>query len=511
MIKLLQLITLSELGGAQMVLYHLVSGLERGKYDITVACAPGGDLVARLRALDGVRVVEIPALKREIAPVSDLTAFLTLYRLMRRERFGIVHCHSSKAGILGRLAARAAGVPGIIFTVHGWGINDYQSRGKRLLFTAAERLAGRLSSRVVCVSRADLEKGRREKLAPPEKLALIYNGVPAPGAGGKPESADLLAPRKDSDVDSGTCRTGMDGCFDGTAGEVDRHTQHLAISSGMADGSVTNGPARAFRVPAVEKAGIEHCCLPGKGGQQAVDTMVRRDVTGTCRFGGNNTCLRRELGLHDGHLLVGMVCRLRAPKEPLFFLAAVRALLNGAPDGRPSIGAGRAAAAAVPLEGGEPWACRLRFVLIGDGPLRPACEEYIKKHGLEGRVFLTGTRADAAALMAGLDVFVLFSRWEGLPLTVIEAMQAGRPVVASAVGGVPELVQPGVTGYLVPSGDLPAAVERLSALLADGALRRNMGEAGRRLAAERFSVARMVGEYDALYRAVLEKRNELAQ
>lgn len=495
-IKLFQLITLSELGGAQMVVYHLVSGLDREKYDITVACAPGGELVHRLRVL-GVRVMEVAALKREVAPAADLAALAALYRLMRRERFHIVHCHSSKAGILGRLAARAAGVPGIIFTVHGWGVNDDQSRVGRALFTAAERLCGRLSSRVVCVSRADLERGRREGLAPPEKLTLIYNGVPAPREGAGECNNNLIGPRADIDMDSGAA-----------TGKMEHNGQPAALTAGLAADSCPNTEAgevvRLPRTPAVESFGNRPSRPSGQDNRrQTLHTIVLQDGSGNRRDGGNKSNLRRELGLDDHRLLVGMVSRLRAPKEPLFFLAAARALLDGAPDGSPPTGAGRANNAAASLISGKPWSSRLHFVLIGDGPLRPACEAYIRENGLEGKVFLTGAREDAADMMASLDVFVLFSRHEGLPLTVIEAMRAGRPVVASAVGGVPELVVPGTTGYLVAPDDLSGAVARLSALLADEGLRRRMGEAGRRRAAENFSVERMVRGYEALYRELL--------
>jgi len=110
------------------VVYHVAAGLSPEQFEITVACAPGGELVQWLRELpQKVRVIEIPELKRNISPLKDLKAFWKLYTLIKKKGFDIVHCHSTKAGVLGRLAARLVGVPKIFFTVHGWGINKYQS------------------------------------------------------------------------------------------------------------------------------------------------------------------------------------------------------------------------------------------------------------------------------------------------------------------------------------------------------------------------------------------------
>jgi len=412
-LKILQVITLSETGGAQKVLYHLVAGLSPAVFDVTVACAPGGELGRWLRELGWVRVVEMPHLCRNISPRRDLAAFLALYRLMRRERFDVVHCHSSKAGIIGRLAARLAGVKKVIFTAHGWGITPEQSRAARFLYTWAERLAGLASTWVVCVSRADWERGVKERLAPAAKLKVIYNGVPRPPGG-------------------------------------------------------------------AEKRGA----------------------------------LRAELGLPADALVVGTVGRLCAQKDPLFFLEVARLLLSGSGGGAPFRDDSAVDSFPLPAAASPPaTVCRelpelsaglsekLLFILIGDGPLKQKCLAFIDRYDLRRRIFLLGAREDAARLLAGFDVFCLFSRWEGLPLTILEAMQRGLPVAAAAVGGVPELVREGETGFLVPPGDVGRAARAVAALLKDPGLRRRMGEAGRRAAREKFSLAEMVAGYQYLYLA----------
>ncbi|MCL6635160.1 MAG: glycosyltransferase family 4 protein [Peptococcaceae bacterium] len=375
-IKVLQVITLSGLGGAQKVVYHLAAGLSRELFEITVACAPGGELVDWLEKLPrDVRVFEIPELRRNISPLNDLIVFWKLFSFIKKKGFQIVHCHSSKAGVLGRLAARLAGGPKIFFTVHGWGINEYQGRPARLFYTWAERLAGAVSTKVVCVSQSDLAKGRSLGLAPDGRLCVIYNGLPEPE---KREGA-----------------------------------------------------------------------------------------------------LRGELGIKKDDIIIGTVARLAPQKDPLFLLEVARRL-------------------AACFERG-PGKGSLYFVIIGDGPLRGECEAFIREHGLAGRVFLLGAREDAASLMPDFDVFALFSRWEGLPLTIIEAMLAGVPVVASDVGGVGELVVGGETGYLIEGLDPQAAERALVRLLADGDLRRRMGEAGRKRAREKFSLAEMLRRYRELY------------
>jgi glycosyltransferase involved in cell wall biosynthesis len=188
--RLLQLVTLSDWGGAQACVFALARGL-RATFDVTVGCAPGGPLIDRLRA-EGIRVVEIPTLRRLPAPAADLAALMILVGLMRRERFAVVHCHSTKAGLLGRLAGRLARVPVIVFTVHGWPFAQGESAIVRIAATWAERLAARAASAVVCVAEHARDEARRMRIARPGQLHVIYNGIdpsrwrvdrPAPEAG----------------------------------------------------------------------------------------------------------------------------------------------------------------------------------------------------------------------------------------------------------------------------------------------------------------------------------------
>ena len=146
-----------------------------------------------------------------------------------------------------------------------------------------------------------------------------------------------------------------------------------------------------------------------------------------------------------------------------------------------------------------------RLLLAGDGPLRGALEEQARRLGAGERVRFLGVRRDVPGLLAAADLFVLSSVREGLSLSLLEAMRAGRAVVATDVGGNREAVVPGATGLLVPAGDAAALAEAMAALAADGAKRAAWGGAARRRWEERFTAEHMVRDTEALYRAVLAK------
>jgi glycosyltransferase involved in cell wall biosynthesis len=151
------------------------------------------------------------------------------------------------------------------------------------------------------------------------------------------------------------------------------------------------------------------------------------------------------------------------------------------------------------------------LVVLGRGALHDPLLAEAATLGLSDRVHLLGHREDVARWVAAIDVFVLPSLSEGLPLSLLEAMAAGRPVVVTAVGGVPEVVQDAVTGFVVPPASPGALASRILALLRDTALSAVMGAAGQTRVRERFSVERMAGDYRAMYRTVLDRGQRPAQ
>jgi glycosyltransferase involved in cell wall biosynthesis len=145
-----------------------------------------------------------------------------------------------------------------------------------------------------------------------------------------------------------------------------------------------------------------------------------------------------------------------------------------------------------------------RFVLVGEGELKKSIEELVARLGLEKAVILTGFRTDIPAILAALDLFVLSSHLEGLCTSVMDAMAMGIAVVATRTGGVPEVVEDGVTGLLVPPRDPGALAGAIVRMIKDATLRQRMGRAGRERVVARFSARAMVDETETLYYQILK-------
>lgn len=154
---------------------------------------------------------------------------------------------------------------------------------------------------------------------------------------------------------------------------------------------------------------------------------------------------------------------------------------------------------------GSPAAARLRLVIVGDGPQRQAAVELLRSAGLEDRAWLPGARDDIPAVLQGLDLFVLPSLAEGISNTILEAMASGLPVVATQVGGNPELVEPGRTGALVPPADPTALAAAIRNYLEDPVECRRQGWEARQTAERRFSLPVMVGNYLNVYERALPR------
>jgi glycosyltransferase involved in cell wall biosynthesis len=144
--------------------------------------------------------------------------------------------------------------------------------------------------------------------------------------------------------------------------------------------------------------------------------------------------------------------------------------------------------------------------MVGDGPDRVPLEEIAHELGIARSCYFVGYQEQIAGYYRLFDAFVLPSVNEGTPVSAIEALASGTPVVANRVGGVPDVVRDGVDGFLVEPGDAEAAAEKLVALAGDAALRRRLGEAGRARVLERYSVSRLVDDVDRLYRSLLDAK-----
>lgn len=184
---------------------------------------------------------------------------------------------------------------------------------------------------------------------------------------------------------------------------------------------------------------------------------------------------RRAQGFSGEDGLVVSVARLEPQKDPLGLIGSFARALRGNP--------------------------RWRLLLVGDGSLREVARDLARKSAIGERVHFLGAREDVADVLAASNVFALASHWEGNPMSVMEAMAAGLPVVATAVGGVPELVEDGVTGLLAAPGNVPALADALASLAADPQRRQELAASARQRAA-RFSLGAMVAAYSQLFERV---------
>jgi len=395
-VRILQVVTGSDWGGAQQHVLWLAQGLRERGFAVSVACQPGGYLVDRLKQAR-IAVWVLPHMARRISPYHDWRTYRDLRRMLGDGAYDLVHAHSSKAGALTRLAAASRGIPAI-FTAHGLVFNNVaMAPWKRRAYAQAERFLGRYTAHLVTVSKADADAARQRRIVPEDRLTVVPNGVP----------------------------------------------------------------------------------------------MSLEEDLSTLRVEG-----RRRLGLRPGATVVGVIARLHPDKDVATWLQAAALAHKRTPS--------------------------LEFVIIGDGPEAAALRHRAQELGLGDAVVWAGEQPDAARLLPALDVFALSSVKEGLPLTLLEAMAAGVPVVATAVGGVPEAVENGRTGLLVPPRDPEALAEamlRLATATAGlaTALRTAIppgdpttdlagaGARGRARVYRTFSVDAMVDRTAAIYQQVLRQ------
>jgi glycosyltransferase involved in cell wall biosynthesis len=382
-VRVLRVFSRLNIGGPSLHVILLSAGLRPLGYETRLVVGREsrreGNMLA-LAAEKNVTCEAMAGLGREIAPLQDLRALVGLFRLMKAWRPEIVHTHTAKAGLLGRLAARAARVPTVVHTYHGHVLRGYFSPGKTAFFRWVETRLAPLADAVVTVSQ--------------------------------------------------------------TLGED-------LVALGVA------GAAKIRVIP----LGVE------------LDQLTRALPRGV---------LRAEAQVPDAVPFVGMVGRLVPIKDVPTFLRAARLVRESKP--------------------------AARFALVGDGEERPALEALSRDLGVDGAVTFFGWRQDLAAVYGDLDVVVNASRNEGTPVSLIEALAAGKPVVATRVGGTPDLLGGGEHGLLVPPAE-PAALA--AAILqtieeSEAALRR--ARAGREHVLARHSSDRLVRDVDALYRELRAAR-----
>lgn len=196
---------------------------------------------------------------------------------------------------------------------------------------------------------------------------------------------------------------------------------------------------------------------------------------------------KMSLGIAPDTLLVGIVGRLVPIKGHRVFLEAACKIMK------------------LKLDAGDKQP--VKFIIVGDGELRSELEEYTDRLGIREHVIFTGFRKDLPDIYADTDIVVLSSYNEGTPVSLIEAMTAGVPIVATKVGGVSDFIDDGVTGLLVPAGDADALAAGVIMLLDDPALREQIGENVRKAVYPKYDISNLVKNIDELYNMLLKKED----
>ena len=378
--KVVRIITRLNRGGPLRQLQALVPGLARlgiaGPVWVGEPAAGEEDCSDLLRAA-GVDVVKVPGLRRPISPFADRRARRWIRDRLLEERPDVVHTHMGKAGALGRLAARDAGVPVVVHTFHGHHMTA--PFPKSLAARLAERRLAKITTAAICLSasqRDDLVD--RFSVVPPEKAFVIGPGI---------------------DV-------------------------------------------AALRASAVESK---------------IEKIHEKHST-------------------SGGALFLWLGRFVDVKDPMLAIAAAARL------GPPS-----------------------RLLLAGDGPLWPRAEAEADRLGLGDEARFIGPVSEPGPWIAACDAVLISSRSEGTPIAAVEAACLGRPVVATAVGGVRDVVKDAETGLLVPPGDPSALAVAMERLADNPALRNRLGTRAKSDAESRFGAARLVSRTAALYRSLLAR------
>ena len=376
-VRVLQVVTRLAVRGVPRHVLELATGLNPERFTVEVLAGRSepdeGELWTEAEER-GLKTWFVPALQRAVNPVADAKAHAMISHRIRQGQYDIVHTHISKAGILGRLAARRQDVPVVVHTYHGR-VQEMQGRSlKSRLFRACEQGAARWSDLLIAVSQATVQQCLDSGIGRPDQYRVIYNGIDLP---------HFL--------------------------DYQRGTRPIA------------GPA--------------------------------------------------------GFPVIGTIGSLTAEKGIDVLLRAMPGLLGRHP--------------------------RLQLCVIGDGPLRSQLQEIARELGIGEQAHFPGIVTDVRTWLAHLDVLVAPSLREGLPTVLLEGMALERPVVASRVGGVPEIVDDGVSGLLVPAGAPDELGQAIDLMLRDEGKRLEMGRAGRERVVERFGLEEMLRQTESAYDQLL--------
>ena len=256
--KVIHVITRLDLGGAQQNTLYCVENHDRGRYRTGLVAGLGGELDAEAVELSDAEISLVDWLPYPISPLRDLAAVFKLKKLLQERAADVVHTHSSKAGVVGRLAARLAGVPVIVHTVHGWSFNDTQHALLRRFYIALERWLARSTDALVTVAAADRDLGLELGIGTPDKYRVIHSGIDIQSYL-RPASARDLA-RKELGYGSDVTVVGTIACLKHQKAPLDfieAARQAAAANPRLRFFIAGDGPLRTEVEQAVAVAGLE--------------------------------------------------------------------------------------------------------------------------------------------------------------------------------------------------------------------------------------------------------------
>jgi glycosyltransferase involved in cell wall biosynthesis len=396
MTKILHIITRLDMGGSAQNTLLACSELS-DKYEIVLVhglSAESNMTDSEMRAVQkgtghaekrGVKFIDVPSLVRRISPLKDFRALLSLVWVLLKEKPLIVHTHSSRAGILGRLAAKLAGVPIIIHTPHGHVFYGHFGPLSSKFFLWIEKWFAYFSDRIIALTEGEKKDYINLRVGRPEQMSTIHSGV---------------------DV----------ACY------------------------------MSNQINLMEK--------------------------------------KRSLGLLSNAFIVGFVGWLLPIKGPMVLLRAMLEVWKKHPE--------------------------TILVLVGKGELDVELRTEVLQLDVNSKVKFLGWRDDVDEIMQLIDILVLPSLNEGMGRVLVEAMAAGKPVVASRVGGIPDLVKDEKTGLLVPPGDARALANAILRLVKNPLEAKDMGAAGR-LYCHRFGLEAMVEKLDDLYDEIISAPQKIVK
>ena len=211
----------------------------------------------------------------------------------------------------------------------------------------------------------------------------------------------------------------------------------------------------------------------------SIPTGIDLDIFNALKVHGER--IRREFSIPDKTPLIGMVSVLRSWKGHRYFIEAASKVIKVMPD--------------------------IRFMIVGDGPMKDFVEGTIDRFSLRSHVIMSGFRSDIPDILAAMDIFVLPSTGsEGVPQAILQAQSLGRPVIGTRVGGIPEVIEDGVTGVLIPPKDPDALAHSILSLIQDKEKAGELGVNGMKLVKEKFSITNMVDKIEAVYKEFYENR-----